>query len=264
MLSVGGSSGNQSCYWGISDGVQVDVALAQSLTPVQSGSYDAISSVSRQFTYTSTQTNRIFKLIVKEASSGGASSNCAVPASTNRYWAMKVTPLNQPSNSALYVEGPVKASATGAAIPAGYVGETISATTSSSYTASTTLGTFSDITGLSITLTPGVWRIVGKVGIAQGCWISGGALAYSSLAIRTGSTTVEKVSFLTYGDPAGATFSPSKCDTNGGSISYIVSPTTSTTYKLSVAGEAWAGTPVYSLDVRSDVVASNIIAVRLN
>jgi hypothetical protein len=34
-----------------------------------------------------------------------------------------ITPLDQPSNSALYVQGPVLGAQTGAAIPAGYVGE---------------------------------------------------------------------------------------------------------------------------------------------
>jgi hypothetical protein len=153
LFSQGGTSGNQSCYWGISDGVQVDVALAQTLTPILSGSFDFISSVSRQFTYTSTQTNRIFKLIVKEASSAGASSNCAIATSVSRYWSMKVTPLNQPSNSALYVQGPVLGSQTGAAIPAGYVGESKQARASGCGTNSATND------GATITITPGIWRV---------------------------------------------------------------------------------------------------------
>ncbi len=67
---------------------------------------------------------------------------------------ISVIPLDQPSNSALYVEGPVKASATGAAISAGYVGEkkTVhigSATNVPSSGAWYNLG--------NMTLTTGVW-----------------------------------------------------------------------------------------------------------
>jgi len=64
-------------------------------------------------------------------------------------------PLDQPSNSALYVEGPVKASATGAAIPAGYQGYTIESTQTG-----TTTPTLSNTyyTTESVSLTPGVWN----------------------------------------------------------------------------------------------------------
>jgi hypothetical protein len=65
-----------------------------------------------------------------------------------------VVPLDQPSNSALYVQGPVLGAQTGAAIPAGYVGEVLKAedtgwnnATSASYRL------------LSLTLTPGVWDV---------------------------------------------------------------------------------------------------------
>jgi hypothetical protein len=174
-----------------------------------------------------------------------------------------LTPLDQPSNSALYVQGPVLGAQTGAAIPASYVGETISATTSVSFAASSTLATFSDITGLSITLTPGVWKIVGKLGITEGCWLSGGALAYASVVIRTGSTTIERQAVGTFGDPT-ATFYPVRCNQSGASITTIVSPTATTTYKLSVVTSAWSGTPAYTFDVRSDVISSSIFAVRIN
>jgi len=70
-----------------------------------------------------------------------------------------ITPLDQPSNSALYVQGPVKAAATGAAISAGYAGYVQEATRGSDVNLSTTAGTFTDITGLSISLDPGVWEI---------------------------------------------------------------------------------------------------------
>ena len=82
-----------------------------------------------------------------------------------------ITPLDQPSNSALYVQGPVKAAETGAAIPAGYVGYVQEAIRTSDVTLSATAGTYNDVTGLSITLDPGVWEIE-----AQGqLYVSGAA-----------------------------------------------------------------------------------------
>ena len=70
---------------------------------------------------------------------------------------MVVQPLDQPSNSALYVEGPVKASATGAAIPAGYVGETktVLSSVNQNFAATTVYKSFA-----SLTLEPGVWQCV--------------------------------------------------------------------------------------------------------
>jgi hypothetical protein len=70
---------------------------------------------------------------------------------------MKVTPLNQPSNSALYVQGPVLGSQTGAAISASYVGEILSSDDGAMQ--NTTNSTYSL---LSLALTPGVWDVQGK------------------------------------------------------------------------------------------------------
>jgi hypothetical protein len=57
------------------------------------------------------------------------------------------------------VTGPVLAAGTGTAVPAGYVGEVKEATRGSDVTLSVVAGTFTDITGLSITLEPGVWEV---------------------------------------------------------------------------------------------------------
>jgi len=56
----------------------------------------------------------------------GNASRCQAYAANTSFIAFTLEPLDQPSNSALYVEGPVKAAATGAAIPAGYLGNQIS------------------------------------------------------------------------------------------------------------------------------------------
>jgi hypothetical protein len=61
-----------------------------------------------------------------------------------------LSPLDQQSNSALYVQGPVKAAATGAAIPAGYVGEVKHSAT---IPGCGTAGQYND--GASVSLTPG-------------------------------------------------------------------------------------------------------------
>jgi hypothetical protein len=64
-----------------------------------------------------------------------------------------VTPLDQPSNSALYVQGPVKAAATGDAIPAGYVGE-LKEAEATGITVTTSATTIT-----SLTLQPGIWLL---------------------------------------------------------------------------------------------------------
>jgi hypothetical protein len=266
MLSVGGSSGNQSCYWGISDGVQVDVALAQSLTPVQSGSYDAISSVSRQFTYTSTQTNRIFKLIVREAGSGGASSNCAIPASTNRYWAMKVTPLNQPSNSALFVEGPVKASATGAAIPEGYVNEfaTRRITDTANRNVSVALGAWYYPWSGTLTLPAGNWNICYRVAaqMFQNRSAVNVTQWYTRIHNQTDDTTImANLNWPTYDN--NTTHVEGSLNTHSGC--QPISITSSKVFRVGLLAQPLLGVPTgVILALRGDLILSELYAIRLN
>ena len=62
-----------------------------------------------------------------------------------------ITPLDNASNSALYVQGPVRAPSTGNAIATGYVGEEITGTSTS--------GTGDECA--SISLTPGQWMLYG-------------------------------------------------------------------------------------------------------
>jgi hypothetical protein len=71
-------------------------------------------------------------------------------------------PLDQPSNSALYVQGPVKAAETGAAIPAGYVGEVKQATIALT---NLTPNAYNDLQ--SVTLTPGVWQCSSQARFAR-------------------------------------------------------------------------------------------------
>ena len=66
-----------------------------------------------------------------------------------------ITPLDQPSNSALYVQGPVLGAQTGAAIPAGYVFEQTSS--NPGITITNNVAGIQNIT--SFTLNPGVWMV---------------------------------------------------------------------------------------------------------
>jgi hypothetical protein len=76
-----------------------------------------------------------------------------------------ITPLDQPSNSALYVQGPVLGAQTGAAISSGYVGETIVAENNAFVQTGMTNST--TVAFLNITLTPGVWLISASQTVAQ-------------------------------------------------------------------------------------------------
>lgn len=75
--------------------------------------------------------------------------------------AFLLEPLDQPSNSALYVQGPVLGSNTGAAIPAGSLGQTITWVTVPTTTSFTTSA--SDWTNAFITLQPGVYYISAQI-----------------------------------------------------------------------------------------------------
>jgi len=158
-FSVGGSA-TQSCLIQIKDNKgAVDAPTAQSVA--NSGQTTGISSVSRVFKYNSTQTNVIFSL--QHSQSSGTGGSCGVyTASASRYWQMTVQPLDNASNSALYVQGPVKAAATGAAIPAGYVGEMLgterTGTNGSTYsTRTTTTVTTSGVNSITLSLDPGIY-----------------------------------------------------------------------------------------------------------
>jgi len=111
--------------------------------------------------------NRTFFIQAYRAAGGGT---CQAYTDTNRPLTISVIPLDQPSNSALYVQGPVLGANTGAAISAGYVGEKLDFTTAS--ISATTTGITANTTALT-TLTPGVWMIVGNVGSGGNASLTG-------------------------------------------------------------------------------------------
>jgi len=120
---------------------------------------DYLGAVNGVFTNTSVGT-RNFRLEAAKATdnSPGTTGQCQAYASTNTTSiSFTITPLDQPSNSALYVQGPILGAQTGAAIPAGYVGEVKhSATTPGCGTAAQ----YND--GASIALTPGIWKVTAQ------------------------------------------------------------------------------------------------------
>jgi hypothetical protein len=116
-------------------------------TPVQGG---VIGSVVIQ--YTSVQSNKQFTV---RARRNGGTGTCNWFGASGYASFFTISPLDQPSNSALYVEGPVKASATGAAISAGYVGEVTRSTKSST---NLTTGTYVNITSITLP-SPGVYLL---------------------------------------------------------------------------------------------------------
>jgi hypothetical protein len=78
-----------------------------------------------------------------------------IDTNNSRALRWKIQPVTNQSNSALYVQGPVKAAATGAAIPEGYVFEQTS--TDPTFTITNNAAAVQNITSFS--LNPGVWMV---------------------------------------------------------------------------------------------------------
>ena len=93
-----------------------------------------------------------------------------------------VQPLDQPSNSALYVQGPVLAAATGAAIPTSYVGEVLTNIANATNIASGTTRNCGQLT-----LQPGVWDLSASQG--TGFFTSNPTVTQIDVGISTTSAT---------------------------------------------------------------------------
>jgi hypothetical protein len=178
-----------------------------------------------------------------------------------------LTPLDQPSNSALYVQGPVLAAATGAAIPEGYVNEFSTRSisdTSSRQQSSPVLGTFYYPWTSTLTLPAGNWLLCYKALIEQEQTVSSSAVAYPRMHIQnqTDSSIVMTQSAL--GQITSAPFN----------INYIWSPvsqckpiaiTSSKTFRMGIAyGNSTGTASVLFLRLRGDVSETELYAIRLN
>ena len=167
FAAAGGSAG-QNCFVQIVDNKgAIDAPTAQAASNTSQN--DGISSVSRLFKYSSVQTDVIFSVKHKQIA-GGAGGVCGVYTTGGKYFEMTVTPLDQPSNSALYVEGPVKASATGAAIPSGYQHESKLCGGSRNFVNNTAGGTgwsLFQAVSAGCTLTPGIYLVRWTITMSQ-------------------------------------------------------------------------------------------------
>jgi hypothetical protein len=154
--SLSAGSGDQtSCFFGLADtatggaqigSLQVNATGDATLT-AQTGAGSTIGGV-----YTNTSVaNRTFFV---QAYRSNGSGSCLSYSDSNRPVTISVIPLDQPSNSALYVQGPILGAQTGATIAAGYVGE-VKRLSSGVVNVPSSNNWFS--VGSGITLTAGVW-----------------------------------------------------------------------------------------------------------
>ena len=139
---------DSGCFFYLKDGSGL-IATAASSQYGTTYSQDFVSTATQIYTYTSVST-RTFTASLAAKNTNNQQCIVAQPK-------IIITPLDQPSNSALYVQGPIKAAATGADIPAKYVGEVKhSATTPGCGTANQ----YND--GASVSLTPGIWQVTSQ------------------------------------------------------------------------------------------------------
>jgi hypothetical protein len=85
--------------------------------------HDGFGVIDGVFTQTSLGQRNFILEASKQADTSGSQDGQCVTTTNQNILSFTITPLDQPSNSALYVQGPVLGAQTGAAIPAGYVGE---------------------------------------------------------------------------------------------------------------------------------------------
>jgi hypothetical protein len=155
------ASGNFCAYSAnIGGGTLSENRVVDALPRASASAVDAVNFVnlgSGLVKITSLQRNvRVWLNYRKDA----GSANCTIRSDNTNYYAkpsLHITPVDQPSNSALYVQGPVQASATGAAIPAGFQNNIVGTINSGLGVIVGSGGSWR--TGTGITLTPGIWEI---------------------------------------------------------------------------------------------------------
>ena len=135
--------------------LQVHRDTVSSTTPTSSRDYEMSFFGVLNNTSVGTRNFRLEAAKVTDNTTGSVGTCQAYSASASERTEIVflLEPLDQPSNSALYVEGPVKAAATGAAIPAGYVGE-LKEAEATGITVTTSATTIT-----SLTLQPGIWLL---------------------------------------------------------------------------------------------------------
>jgi hypothetical protein len=189
-----------------------------------------------------------------DTTTGGTLGLCEVYAATTAERtniAFLIEPLDQPSNSALYVQGPVQASATGATIAAGYQGENILVNPSGNITPGASIQDCNK-TVASYTLQPGVYLVFATL-VVNKAPISGYLGAYACISTSPNANDTASKNNVVF-QPAGSS----------ASIPYInVGPrylniTTATTIYLT------AGIEYTTLSTGTYASSSSLQIVRLN
>ena len=165
------SGSGTACYFAIADsatgGPQIASMQQQATGDSSLVSQTVLASTMGGVYTNSSVANKTFYL---QSYRGGGGGNCYAFSDSNRPLTITVIPLDQPSNSALYVQGPVLGAQTGAAIPAGYQMEGVANANNLSLTNGQLirdLSTFvpgARVTQITRTLTPGNYLVTGDIG----------------------------------------------------------------------------------------------------
>lgn len=223
-----GAGGDTNCVFDIYETTTASIVATHSA--VASGQANANYAEGKNITGVFNNTSLADRNFVIRAKKQGGATNgyCQFYTDAADIGQMIVQPLDQPSNSALYVQGPVKAAATGDAIAAGYVGEV--KFNSESFTG---LPLNPTNYGAATTLTPGVW-LVNLSGSFQGT-------APTNMIIYLTDSSNTQIYSDSYGMPTVADLGNNAV--GGGVIKsmFVLKVTSSTTYKVAIIGEQAAG-----------------------
>ena len=241
------------------------------LSSLPSSTRDYTSSFFGVFNNTSVATRnfRLEAAKVNDSTTGsvGACQAYSNTASERTEIVFLIEPLDQPSNSALYVQGPVLGSQTGAAIPEGYVNEfaTRSITDTSLRQQSTpTVGTFYYPWTSTLTLPSGNWLLCYKAIIEHEQTAASGTVAYPRMHIQNQTDSTDVMTQAVIGQLTSAPFN----------IAYIwgalsqckpIAITSSKTFRMGIAYTNNTGlSSVIAVRIRGDVSQTELYAVRLN
>jgi hypothetical protein len=144
-----------ACIFSLSDSATAGSPLASmyqnAYGDASAATQDIIASSTSGIYVNTSVADRTFFVRAQRA---GGTGSCLAYSDDQSPFNIIVTPLDQPSNSALYVQGPVLAAATGAAISSGYVFNNFYG---SEYSGSYANGGWLSLT--STTLSPGLWQV---------------------------------------------------------------------------------------------------------
>jgi hypothetical protein len=253
-----------SCFFGISDtnnGTPFATMQTRAYGDASTADQNAFgNTVGGIYKNTSVSSKTFYVEGYRESTTG----TCYGFADSNRPITISVIPLDQPSNSALYVEGPVKAAATGAAIPEGYVNEfsTRSITDTSLRTQATPAsGTWYYPWTGELTLPAGNWLMCYNV-LAQTDQASS-STAQAGITTRIENKTDNTDVLLNTTLPSAASSLIGFGANQSGCQPVAI--TTSKTFRIGLRWYVWGGSPtVNNMYLRCDISNCKLQAIRLN